>query len=175
MSGAKLPDASEYSGFEQIENGIGIAAKFVAEIDEALADMRCRERMLGSKAALITGELAMPVLAEAIERLNQALGTRLSIVEVRNEFFGDSVTVAGLLVGQDIERAILNAGLTSEDIVLIPDVALEGESEERKGDARRFIDGMTLGDLKQKTGATVLAAPVRGSEFVRFLEELALL
>ena len=176
MSGAKLPDASKYGAFEQIENGVGIASKFKTEVDEALASMRDRERVLRSKAALITGELAMPVLAEAVGRLNQALGTRLSVLEVRNEFFGDSVTVAGLLVGQDIERAMLSAGLTSDDIVLIPGVALEGESEECKGDARRFIDGITLGELKQKTGATILAAPVHGSEFVRFLlEELALL
>ncbi len=174
MSGAKLPDASAYGAFEQIENGVGIASRFVADIDEALAGMRDRERTLGSEAVLLTGKLAAPVISQAVERLNRTLGTRLSVLEVRNKFFGDGVTVAGLLVGRDIERAILEAGLTNDEVALIPDVALEAESEERKGDLRRFIDGITLGELKQKTGATVLAAPVRGSEFVRFLlEELA--
>ena len=122
-------------------------------------------------AVVITGRLAAPVMSEATERLNQALGTRLKVLSVINRFFGDSVTVAGLLVGQDIEGAIARAGLTSGQLVLIPDVALEGESERRKGDRRRFIDGMTLGELKQKTGATVVAAPVWGSEFARFLKE----
>ncbi len=174
ISGAKLPDASAYGAFEQIENGVGIASRFVADIDEALASMRDRERTSGSEAVLLTGKLAAPVISQAVERLNRTLGTRLSIVEVPNEFLGDSVTVAGLLVGRDIKRAILEAGLTSDDIALIPDVALEAESQERKGDLRRFIDGMTLGELKQKTGAALAAAPVRGSEFVRFLlEELA--
>jgi len=176
MSGARLPEATEYGAFEQIENGVGIASEFVAEIDEALSKAEHERRALASKAVLLSGKLAGPIISQAVERLNRTLGTRLSVLEVHNEFFGDSVTVAGLLVGRDIERAILSAGLTSDDIVLIPDVALESESEEHKGDVRRFIDGMTLEALKQKTGATVAVAPVHGSEFVRFLEEeLALL
>jgi len=174
MSSAMPPEASEYGAFEQIENGVGIVAAFLAEIDEALDRARRDRRALAlSKAVLLTGKLASPIISQAVERLNRALGTRLSVAEVRNEFFGESVTVAGLLVGQDIGRAISEAGLADGDIALIPDVALEGDSEERKGDSRRFIDGITLGELKQKTGATVLAAPVCGSEFVRFLEELA--
>lgn len=171
MSGAKLPDAEEYGTFEQIENGVGIASKFIAEIDEALSEPGCREHASGLKGRVITGKLAAPVMSDAIGRLNEALDARLSIVEAQNEFFGDSVTVCGLLVGRDIERAILRAGLASNEVAIIPDVALEVESEERKGDSRRFIDGMTLGALKQKTGAAIVAAPVCGSEFVRFLEE----
>jgi len=171
MSGTKLPDASEYGAFEQIENGVGIAAKFIAEIDEALSEPGREEHASGLKGRVITGKLAAPVVSDTIGRLNRALGTRLSVVEVRNEFFGDSVTVCGLLVGGDIERAIQKAGLASDEVALIPDVALEVGSQERKGDSRRFIDGMTLGTLKQKTGAAVVAAPVCGSEFVRFLKE----
>ena len=171
MAGANLPDASEYGAFEQIENGVGVTSRFMAEMDEALSGIGRGEPVPRSDAVVITGTLAAPVISEATERLNRALGTKLAGLVVINRFFGDSVTVAGLLVGQDIEGAIVEAGLTSGQVVLIPEVALEGESERCNGDRRRFIDGMTLGTLKQKTGATVVAAPVGGSEFARFLKE----
>ena len=170
MSGARLPDAREYGELAQLENGVGIAASFATELDEALGGLESGESLAGARATIVTGRLAAPLLSKAIERFNGAFGTRLSLLEVGNTFFGESVTAAGLLVGQDIKRETLAAGLGGDDLVLLPDAALEDESAERAGDLRRFLDGMTLGTLKEETGAAIAAAPVQGSQFVVFLK-----
>jgi len=171
MSGVRLPKAREYGEFAQLENGVGIAASFAAELDEALGGLESRASLVGARATIVTGRLAAPMLSRAIGRVNQAFGTRLSLLEVGNRFFGESVTVAGLLVGQDIRQRMLAEGFGSNDLVLVPEAALEDESADRKGDLRRFLDGMTLKTLKQETGAAIEAAPVQGRKFVRFLKQ----
>ena len=169
MSRVQLPEAREYGEFAQLENGVGIAASFLAELDEALDGLESENPLVGARATIVTGRLAAPILSRAVERINQALGTEVSVLEVGNKFFGDSVTVAGLLVGQDIRRRVVAEGLGSNDLVLVPEVALEDEKTDRKGGSRRFLDGMTLKTLKQETGATIEAAPVQGLQFIRFL------
>lgn len=176
MSGKDLPAASEYGEFDQLENGVGIASSFLADLTEGLSTAQLTRRELaglaGLRGTLVTGELAAPVLESAIEQINRSLGARLSLLVVNNDFFGRSVTVAGLLVGQDIGRAIGRVGCERGQTFILPDVALENEMESHSGDSRRFIDGMSLGQLKEETGTTVLVAPVSGNDLVSFLRGL---
>ncbi|MBN1593954.1 MAG: DUF512 domain-containing protein [Candidatus Coatesbacteria bacterium] len=166
-----LPSVDEYGDFEQIENGVGLTSLFLSEVEEALAEIHPAASGNSLHGVILTGGLAAPVMSEVAEGINQRLGINLRVIPVANGFFGESVTVSGLLVGSDFHVAISGAELSRDELALIPDVALECEGEAREGDARRFIDGMTLGELKEKTGATVLVAPVSGSDFVYFLRD----
>jgi NifB/MoaA-like Fe-S oxidoreductase len=67
----------------------------------------------------------------------------LEVLPVENRFFGTSITVAGLLTGRDVIKAALDR-TTGHDILLIPDVVLNGED--------RFLDDLTLHDIEEALG-----------------------
>src|SRR5438876_12155838 len=72
------------------------------------------------RVGIVTGTLAEPVLRPVIERLRQVRGLDAELVPIRNEFYGESVTVAGLLVGEDILRQLQSR--PRFDRVLLPSV-----------------------------------------------------
>jgi len=175
LAGKRLPEALEYGEFEQIENGVGLVAKFRDEFDEAatalLGTRPSSSGRGGLSATLITGELAAPIIGRAIEHLNRSLGLELSILIVGNEFFGSQVTVAGLLTGRDIKRAVIDANLGRNQAIWVPEVALEDGPESGRDDERRFLDGTSLSQLSSALDLPVIATPSSGAEFARFLSD----
>jgi putative radical SAM enzyme (TIGR03279 family) len=145
LAGEPIPPAAAYEGFAVVEDGVGLVRRFEDDF-RRIAARPGRRAWRGARAAtLVTGELFGPILGRLLERL-RVPGLRTEIVAVRNEFFGRAITVAGLLTGQDVARAL--AGRSLGDVVLIPRVALT----ETKG---VFLDDAAPEDL-----ARHLAVPV---------------
>jgi NifB/MoaA-like Fe-S oxidoreductase len=90
----------------------------------------------------------MPYLQEFSQKLHAIDGLSLEVVKVVNNFFGPTVTVAGLLTGKDIVKTI--AGKVKADCLLVPDVAL-------KYGADVFLDNVTLKDVEECLGMNVTA------------------
>ncbi len=141
-----------YGVFAQIENGIGMTAKFFAEVDEGLNALSATKRKLCAekKALLVCGTSAGKILGELVERCNRSIfGLQLGILPVKNTFFGETVTCTGLLTGEDIVRAVLD--YTREhgevDEVILPKDVLKEFDEV-------FLCGMTLEAMQAKLGAT---------------------
>jgi putative radical SAM enzyme (TIGR03279 family) len=174
LAGRPFPPASHYEAEGQYENGVGLVAHFQAEWRRA--ERRLPERLSRPRrVTVVTGTLAAPVLEPVVARLNRIEGLDVELLPVVNDFFGPSVTVAGLLTGQDIlrrasEAARLRAtragvarGATSPtaretgqpDALLLPDVALRGD---------RFLDDMTLADLARELQTEVIVVPHRASD-----------
>src|SRR6185503_5171961 len=120
-----------------------------------LAGRPGRPRWRGQRtAAVVTGELFGPILGPLLERV-RVPGLRAEVVAVPNEFFGRAITVAGLLTGQDVARAL--SGRSLGDVVLVPRVALT----ETKG---VFLDDVAPEDLAQALGVPIVTvdASARG-------------
>ena len=100
-------------------------------------------------------------MTEIAEVASEVMFTRVDVVKVENEFFGKSVTVAGLLTGGDIARALDACG--DCDVVLLPSVMFRSGTEV-------FLDDMTKTQLEEKTGKKVVIVPVDGECFIRALE-----
>lgn len=126
-SGRALPSARYYDGFPQIGNGIGMARAFLDETRRLRPLPRTKARFL-----IVTGELARPLLAQLIARLET---DRIDLCSVKNRFFGPSVTVSGLLAGQDIRPVLSNR---YDRIFLPPNCT---------NDAGRLIDDFKVEDL----------------------------
>jgi NifB/MoaA-like Fe-S oxidoreductase len=94
-----------------------------------------------------TGELFAPVLARQLARLRWP-GLEVTVVPVPNDFFGRAISVAGLLTGEDLARAL--SGRALGDMVLIPGVALQ----ERRG---VLLDDVSPDDLSRHLGVPVRA------------------
>jgi putative radical SAM enzyme (TIGR03279 family) len=140
LAGDEVPPAKAYEGFPQIENGIGMLRRtidrWLAGEDTVAARNGTRERV-----AIVTGTSAKPTLERLLAERPPA-SVEATLCVVRNDYFGDTVTVSGLLVGADIERALLDAG--PFDRVLLPPNCLKEEE--------LFLDDRTRSDLAKALG-----------------------
>ena len=158
LAGRSFPAGRSYAGFPQLGNGVGGSRKFLDEFQ------RLSRRLPPSvsparRLSVATGTLALPVVARAIARLNRVGGLRLELTPVVNEFFGGSVTCAGLLTGMDLLRTLDSRRDRLGDAVLIPSVAL-------KEDEDIFLDDVSLRDLASHLGPPALRVEATARGFV---------
>lgn len=138
-----LPSARRYEDFPQFENGVGMIPRMRAEwkrVEKRIpAAIRTPRRV-----TLVTGTLAGPVLEPFAERLSCVENLEVRVRPVVNRFFGETVTVAGLLTGSDIAEQL--AGTDVGDVVLIPSVAVRDDV---------FMDDWTVAQLSEALGVPV--------------------
>jgi len=136
-AGMPMPPVRYYGDFPQIENGVGMVAEFLHQCSM----LRLSEYRL-DRAGFITftGTSFHPFLVELADAINSNCRTRLHVVPVENRFFGESVTVAGLLTGRDIIRAV--ADVSRGDVLLLPDVVLRDSDEV-------LLDDVTTEDISE--------------------------
>ena len=142
-AGARLPGRKHYGDYPQIEDGVGMVRRFWIEATKTLkrdliADFHLKPGELHGTIA--TGELFYPILNDFVSRLNKQAATRLKVIAVKNRFFGEEITVAGLLAGGDLLRA---RDQVEGDFFLVPE-----QSCLKSGHI--FLDDLSLEDLEQK-------------------------
>jgi putative radical SAM enzyme (TIGR03279 family) len=156
-SGRPFKDREFYGDFEQIENGIGMTTKFLSEFSDAMSGNKKKKLRQEKRVICICGTSAKGVMeqvcAEANEKIEGLQARPLSIV---NDFFGPTVTCTGLLTGEDILKALLKESGTYDQVIL-PCNTLREFTED-------FLDGMTIAELKEKSGAKNIAVN-RGGGF----------
>ncbi|HJQ71620.1 MAG TPA: DUF512 domain-containing protein [Blastocatellia bacterium] len=147
-AGLSVPGRAHYGDYPQIEDGVGMVRRFRIEAEKSLKRDLARDFQLepGSlHGTVATGELFYPILKDFVSRLNESVGTRLKVVAIKNRFFGEEVTVAGLIAGGDI------AACRDEfegDFLIVPEQAcLKG--------GRIFLDDMSLEALEQRLEISV--------------------
>lgn len=142
----KIPGYEYYGEFEQIENGVGLVADMRYQFDLALKDAVAAKK---GSFTVVTGVAATPFIQEALNKAKQMFPElKVNVVTVVNKFFGETVTVAGLVVGRDIVST-LQQRTDVGDTLLLPRVMLR-ETEDV------FLDGMTLDALKKTVGKKVI-------------------
>jgi putative radical SAM enzyme (TIGR03279 family) len=146
LAGRPVPDASYYSDYPQLENGIGMVRLFL----DAAAKLPPPPRAISHERAvtIVTGEAFAPFMRDFAARYTGIRGLQVTIIEARNRFFGSTVTVSGLLVGQDL-AARLGEGSCGKTVLVPASCLNEG----------RFLDDMEVGELSKLCGAAVLAVP----------------
>ncbi|MCG0239074.1 MAG: DUF512 domain-containing protein [Firmicutes bacterium] len=148
LAGREVPPASFYGSFDQLENGVGMVRLFLDELKQVgprLPDRLPEPR----RVTVVTGMLARGVLQRAVDRLNQVEGLQVDLLPVENEFYGPTVTVAGLLTGRDMLMALAEKEDLG-DLVILPAVAF------RDGDGRT-LDNYTLPMIQEKLGGVAVA------------------
>lgn len=150
-AGRPLKGVDFYGDFEQIENGIGMTAKFLDEAENALIALKEEGRYALSKpkrSIIISGVSAKGVLQTVADRCNDAVeGLHAEVLAVENEFFGHTVTCTGLLTGVDILHALETLRKETGNF---DEVLLAGNTMKEFEDV--FLCGMSLDELKKKLG-----------------------
>ena len=149
----ELPPESHYEDYPQIGNGVGSIRLFLKEFF-AIADKLLPERLNQPRSFVwLVGNAVEVAFQPLVERLNQVEGLSVQLVALNSEYWGQEITVTGLLTGQD-----LIAGLADKDInspVLLPSLML-------KHDDTRFLDDLTVAEVSQKLNVKII--PVSGVE-----------
>ena len=156
-----IPAFEEYEDFLQIENGVGMMAMFWNEFQNQLTidngqwtimDKFCKKRKISQKKkTIITGVAAYEFISELVE----SLSPNTQVFAINNEFFGERITVAGLVTGQDIINQLRGKELGDE--ILIPKCML------RAGDTV-FLDDITVEDIERELSVKVKTLTTNGGE-----------
>lgn len=143
-AGESFPEPGYYDGYPQIENGIGLTADFLDELQGILPKLIAIESP-GEPIYVICGVSAEPMFRTVARELEQ-VGINLRVIPVTNHYFGGQVTVTGLLTGHDIALAL---GKQFEgERVLLPKTML-------REDGNVLLDNMTVSELASKSGALI--------------------
>lgn len=151
-----MPGEERYGDFLQLENGVGLWTLLKKEVMQELEDYT----FSGGKrnVSVATGEAAYPLIKELCERIcEKSAGLSVNVIKVPNILFGEMITVAGLICGNDFYEALKDKDLGEE--LLIPAVSLR-----REGDM--FLDDVTVEELSEKLGIKVTPVHNDGAEFV---------
>lgn len=154
-----IPDFTFYGNFDQIENGVGLVADFAINLDYSLGEVESKQ--YHGNVTMITGTSFAPVLDKEKTKIESKLGLKVDVKGVLNTFFGESVTVAGLVTGGDI---IAQAKDKDTDVYVIPDNMLREFTT-------TFLDDTTVDELEQKLNKPVLVVAHNGTDVVNKLVE----
>ncbi len=149
-----LPEAESYEGYPQLDNGVGLLRSLEEDVFFALPDAPKKARR--ARYLLFTGTAAADFLKNLVaEILEGHPEVECDVVAVKNRFYGESVTVAGLLTGSDYLAAAQKLDLKQYDALLIPASSLRYERD-------LFLDGISAEELSKKLALPVL--PVENGE-----------
>lgn len=156
VSGRTLPDHDFYEGFPQYENGVGLLRSFSTELMDALEDMdtsRSDKRFL-----IATGKLATKFMRSMADMIiNRIPGLSIDVLSIKNNFFGETITVSGLITGGDLVDQIKDSGVY--DAIFIPKSMM-------KRDENIFLDNMTFSQASDRLMNRLRLVPVDGREFI---------
>ncbi|HMO56894.1 MAG TPA: DUF512 domain-containing protein [Roseiflexaceae bacterium] len=161
LSGRELPPADAYDGMPQYSNGVGMTRDFLD--GWAKAQRRLPARLARpAELTLVCGTLIAPVLQRVVDRLNRVAGLEATLLPIVNQYFGETVTVSGLLMGQDVVPALREHQVRR---ALLPRVMFDHSGT-------RTIDEYTIERIGSEAEATVAIAG-EPEEIIRYIRALA--
>ena len=155
LAGKDFPPYEFYEDFAQLENGVGMMTLMQHDFAQALKEAQLEQSPAAHRCTIATGQLAYPMMQDFAERVQQAFPqVQVQVKKIRNDFWGPTITVAGLITGQDLLAQLEGLDLGSE--LLIPANMLRHEQD-------RFLDDLTLEQVQETLGVPVL--PVENDAF----------
>ena len=155
LAGKDFPPYEFYEDFAQLENGVGMMTLMQHDFAQALKEAQLEQSPAAHRCTIATGQLAYPMMQDFAERVQQAFPqVQVQAKKIRNDFWGPTITVAGLITGQDLLAQLEGLNLGSE--LLIPANMLRHEQD-------RFLDDLTLEQVQETLGVPVL--PVENDAF----------
>ncbi len=174
-----MPEEERYDGYIQLENGVGMCRLFTEEFDAELQDIMEQESGTADRGkiqngretdgrkrrvSVVTGALTYPMFRDFGKRLEEAAdGLSVLVHGIRNDFFGETITVTGLITGQDLIAQLSEkqkAGEDLGDVLILPTCMLRSGEEV-------FLDDVTVDDVRAALDMQVEIIQGDGGAFVR--------
>ena len=169
-AGRDFPEEERYDGYIQLENGVGMMRLFINEFNEAfeaLLDSPEYETLaetLDRTLTIATGKLTGPTIRGFAEQLMRAFPRlHIHVYDIRNDFFGETITVSGLVTGQDLIRQLKERKEAGEDL----GGALHIPSNMLRVGEQVFLDDVTVQDVERELNMRVVPVEPGGNEFIQ--------
>ncbi|MCR8745331.1 DUF512 domain-containing protein [Romboutsia lituseburensis] len=158
IANRKLLEYDKYEGFIQFENGVGMISKLEREIQEHLITISQAQRMRKKKISIATGHSAFEFIKQmADEIMNTCKDVEINVFKIVNDFFGETITVSGLITATDIIEQLKDKDLG--ETLYIPRSML-------KADEEIFLDNITLDELQKTMNIEVVPCLNEGCDFI---------
>ena len=152
----ELPNADYYGEFSQLDNGVGMCALLKEEFLDALEN--AESKTINRSITVATGYAAHKLLSNLCKKAEEKFqGLKINVIKIKNDFFGDTVTVAGLITGADFKAQLKDFDLGDE--LLIPRVSLRNEGD-------KFLDDVTIEELSEELKVKVTPVENDGAVFL---------
>ena len=152
----EVPEEERYDGYLQLENGVGMLRLLFNEFEDAFRQQKGDQRSAELSAA--TGKLAYPYIRRMAERIEERYpGVKIHVYCIRNDFFGERITVSGLITGGDIIAQLKGKRLGSR--LLLPCNML-------KADEDVFLDDLTVKEVSDALQVSVDIVKSSGQDLV---------
>lgn len=158
LANIDVPDSSFYGDLEQLEDGIGMIRTFRNNIALTIGNL---SRDTSGSYTLVTGVSAYSEInntAEKIRKYNKNIN--INTVRIINNYFGESITVAGLLTGSDIIKQLKNSKVF--DNIIIPKNML-------KADSHIFLDDITVEDIEKELKRHIIICEYTGEDLIQLI------
>ena len=165
LAGREFPEAERYDGYIQYENGVGMMRLLLDEYGEALYALRTGHadelNSIKREISLATGRLVYPCIQQIAERaMGVCPGLKVHVYEIVNEFFGERITVSGLLTGQDIIKQLKGRRLGTT-LYLPENLLRSGEDY--------LLDDVKIGDIEKELDIKIGISKCDGHELAAVL------
>ena len=154
-AGQAMPDYDHYEDFPQLENGVGMWSLFEREFSQAAHSHAIKKSPSGNIIGIVTGEAAQGLM----RKLAATIPLQTKIYSIKNNYFGSSITVSGLLTGLDIIKQIGEKAKHDDcKALFLPGSMFRDGSE-------HTLDDMSREEIEQKLGIKTLIGDTKGENF----------
>ena len=156
LAGKKFPEETRYDGYLQLENGVGMMRLLETEVKERLAGLEGDNREF--TASVATGKLAAPFIQQYMKLIQEKFpNIKVNVYTIRNDFFGERITVSGLITGADLREQLKDREL-GEKILIPCNMLRSGEDV--------FLDDLTVDDIREALGTELVVVDEPGADLV---------
>ena len=164
VAGMEVPDEDFYNGYEQIEDGVGVTRCFINAIERDLEFLNLNSK---GSYSIVTGTLAYDEVKKAADKIcSKNPKIHIDVFKIINNFFGDTITVTGLLTGTDIVDQI-KGKIKSKYLLMSDNMFRRGD--ELAPESAIMLDDMTIEDIERELDVKVITCDFSGEDLISLI------
>ena len=156
----ELPEEERYDGYLQLGNGVGMLRLLRCEVKERLDSIKNNDMPSEKETiSIATGKLAAPTLTDLVKDIERYFpGKKINVYTIENDFFGEHITVAGLITGKDLIKQLADKDLGSR---LLLSINMFKSSEDI------FLDNFTKDDIENRLNIPITKVGTSGDDLIK--------
>lgn len=166
----ELPNEDFYEDYPQIENGVGMWTSFKADYYDFFENLNENSSLFKEKTvSFATGAAAYPLMCDLAKEIEENLPQiKVNVYKIKNEFFGESITVAGLITGQDLINQLKGKNL-GQALFITSNMIIGSYQEENEN---IFLDDVTLSGAQEELSVNIIPVSEDVSEIMQKISEV---
>lgn len=154
----ELPSDEYYEDYSQLDNGVGMLRSFECEADILIKSLTKKDFKVSRNISIVTGESAYELISSVVKKVQEKCkNIKCNVYKIENDFFGHTITVAGLITGKDMINQLQGKELGEELLISRSMLRSEGDL---------FLCGTSLADAEKELGVKITPIDQNGADFV---------